>query len=388
MKANAAKSRLPGTEVGLRAEHALVAACARTRLGAEQRKRIAALLEGPIDWSAALSAAREQRVVALCYPSLLELGEAVPQEILDAFRTQALGTAAWNLRMAAKLLEILDRAKQAGLPVIPYKGPVLAETVYGNLALREFDDLDLVVRQRDLKTVWELLGDLGYCPVNPALAEPGAPIPGEYPFQELVENFLVEVHTEDTLRHFPRRIPEERLLARLETVKLAGREAQTFSAADTLVFLAVHHAKDFWCRLQWVADIAELVQRDNFDWDAARAAADELDCRRMVRIALLLAHGLLDAAIPEPVRADAAGDRTARAAARRACERLFEPRPMERGEQILYRARMVEGWPRGMRYAVRLATMPAADDWRALRLPPSLRFAYAILRPLRLLHRS
>lgn len=335
-----------------------------------------------------LETARAQRVVGLCYPVLQELGgTVVPAETIVAFRTEAMATAAQNLRLAAKLLEIVARAEAGKITLVPYKGPVLAELAYGNLALRQFVDLDFILPHRDLAAAWRLLEAIGYRPANPALGASGAPIPSEYVFLAAESDVQVELHTELTLRHFPAPPDLEPLLCALRPVTLLGRRVLTFSREDTLTLLAVHGAKDFWAELLWICDIAHLIDVPGFDWDSALARADAMACRRMTNVALLLANETMQAPVPESVLAAAQADAHAQAEARWLAARLFAPAPLGRREQLRYRMRMVDGfWP-GLRYVARLATTPAADDWNAIHLPAPLGFAYALLRPLRLFRR-
>ncbi len=383
-----AQGSLLAESTALRPEQRLLLACAGAPLSPDRLQNIEALIEGPLDWPLMLGTARAHRVVALCYPVLQEVGRAVvAADVMAALRAEAMATAARNLRLAAKLVEISGRAEAAKIALVPYKGPVLAEMAYGNLGLRDFVDLDFILPHRDLRAAWDLLGGLGYRPANPALASPDAPVPGEYVFLSAENDVQVEVHTELTLRHFPTPPDLEPLLAAREAVMLAGRRVLTFSREDTLTLLAVHGAKDFWAQLLWICDIAWLVQTPRFDCKRALNRADRMACRRMTNVALLLAHETLGAAMPENVLGGAEADAGARAQAQWLAGRLFASEPLGRREQLRYRMRMVEGfWP-GARYVARLATMPAADDWNTLRLPAPLGFAYALLRPLRLLRR-
>lgn len=381
-------AQLPGLRKGaaLRPEWRLLLACAGSKLTPEARREITALLRDPLDWALVLEAARVQRVAALCYPALLELaGAAMPADVMAAFRAEAMATAGRNLRLAAKLVEITGRADAEKIALVPYKGAVLAEMAYGNLGLRGFVDLDFILPHRELRAAWPLLEGLGYRPSSPALAAPNAPVPGEYVFQPAEGDVRVEVHTELTLRHFPSPPDLEPLLAARKAVILAGKRVTTFSREDTLTLLAVHGAKDFWAELLWICDIARLVEAPGFDWERALGRADRLGCRRMTNVALLLANETLGGRIPERVLGAANADAGARAQAHWLAGRIFSFRPLGRREQLRYRRRMVEGfWP-GVRYAARLATTPAADDWNAVRLSAPLGFAYALLRPLRLL---
>lgn len=372
----------------LRPEHRLIVACAGAHWSPEHRQELEQLTRGHLDWPVVLTAARAHRVVALCYSALRDSNPAtVPADVLAALRAGAMATAARNLRMAAKLVEIVACAGQAGIPLVPYKGAVLAELAYWNLGLREFVDLDFILPHDRLRAARDLLEGLGYHPANPARDAAGNAVPGEYPFLAPGENFHVELHTELTLRHFPSPPDLRLLIAARKPVTLVGQQVLTFSPEDTLTLLAVHGAKDFWAQLLWVGDIAGLCQTEGFDWDRALEGSRRMGCRRMVNVALLLARNLLEAPIPDEVKRQAEADVVAQRQAAWLAARLFHPGPTGLREQLRYRMRMVEGFWRGVGYAARLATTPAADDWNALPLPAPLRFAYALLRPLRLFRR-
>jgi hypothetical protein len=387
--ANVGQQHGPTEDGGLRPEYRLLIGCAATAQSAKRREASAALASGGMDWGLVLETTRAQRVAALCYPALQELaGGEAPADVMAAFRAEAMTTTARNLRLIARLTGITGRAEAEELALVPYKGAVLGEMAYGNPGLREFVDLDFILRHRDLGAAWKLLEALGYEARNPELTAPGAAVPGEYVFLSAEKDLLVELHTELTLRHFPTPPDLEPLLAGREAVELAGRRVLTFSREDTLTLLAVHGAKDFWAQLLWICDIARLVETPGFDWEKAMGRADAMDCRRMVNVGILLAHRVMGAAIPAGELARASADRAARAVARWLGGRLFAPGPTGRREQIRYRMRMVEGFWAGLRYAGRLATTPAADDWNATRLPTGLRFAYALVRPLRLFRRN
>lgn len=368
-------------------EYRLLLACVSAPIQ-PKHETIDALLHGPLDWQRLLETARAQRVAALCYPVIEKFARAsMPGDLMEAFRAEATTTAARNLRMAARLLEIDERAAHAGIPLVSYKGPVLAEMAYGNLGAREFIDLDFILPHRHLRTAWDLLERLGYCAASPALAASDAPVPGEYIFLSPKNDVGIEVHTEYTMRHFPVPPDLDPLIAAREPIPVTGRRVLTFSREDTLTLLAVHGAKDFWGQLLWICDIARLVEHPGFDWQKALGQTERMGCRRMTNLALLLASETLGASVPGNVLELARADGGVQSDARWLMRRLFTTGPIGRWEQLRHRVRMVQGfWP-GVRYAARLATTPAADDWNALRLPAPLGFAYALLRPLRLFRR-
>lgn len=373
----------------LRPEHRLLIALVTAQINGGQSQPMREVLAKGLDWRLVLDAACEHRVAALCYPRLLVTSEpAVPAEILDAFRRHAIATAARNLRLASRLVEITQRAERAGIPLIPYKGAVLAQLAYGDLGLREFVDLDFIVPQQRLAETAKLLEGLGYRAETPALLDHAAPIPGEYIFLAGETDFHIELHTEFTLRHFPVRPNLEALTASRQAIAVAGHRVSTFTSENTLTLLAVHGAKDFWAELLWIGDVAALIRSPGFDWDRALEGASRMRCLRMVNVALLLAVDLLDAQIPARVMRRAEADILAGRQAGWVAERLFAPQAFGRMEHLGYRMRTADGFWLGVRYLLRLAMTPAEDDWQAMRLPRPLGFAYPFLRPLRVFWRS
>jgi Uncharacterised nucleotidyltransferase len=370
-----------------RPENQLLRCVARTRLDPHSRHALEQLLLQPLDWNYIQQTAMNHGVAPLCYAQLQTFfPERIPEEEMEPLRAHARSVAGRNLYLAAKLVEILHRFASKDIRVIPYKGPVLAEMAYGNLGLREFVDLDFILAHRDLRPAWTVIEQLGYRPADPALAEPDAPVPGEYLFLAPGGDFHIELHTELTLRHFPNPLVPARLANSLAPVQVNGETIQTFSPEESLVFLSVHGAKDFWARLLWISDVAELIQSSQgFDWKRALAAANELGCGRFVRLAILLSNGILEAPVPQKTLDYANSDSEAKALAQMVSRWLFVEEPSGVAARARYRMGMVEGfWP-GARYAWRLATTPTTEDIQAVRLPRKLGFLYPLIRPIRLL---
>jgi len=90
--------------------------------------------------------------------------QAVPSTYLEQLRDLFLTNAARNVFLTAKLLELLDLFKENNIAALPFKGPVLAESIYGDISLRQFVDLDVLVHKRDALKARNLLLAHGYQP--------------------------------------------------------------------------------------------------------------------------------------------------------------------------------------------------------------------------------
>ncbi len=385
--------RLKETEAAC-AEKQLLASCARTRMVPEIAEQIRKITAGPLDWDFVLSEATENSVGPLLDLNLRAVvPECVPAGVLERLKITCRANTVRCLFLAAELHKILELFRTAGIVAIPYKGPVLAEQAYGNLTLRDFDDLDIIVPQRDLTKAHEVMLGLGYQARFPWILSKDsktALVPGEYNYRDEKRRAVVELHTELTLRHFPVAPDIDRFVQRLVKVMVAGQEVATFAPEDLLSALCVHGSKDFWDRISWIADVAELIQRHaDLDWDAAFRTAESLRVERMVHLGLALADGLSQSPMPAEIRKRVREDREAVSVAREVEHRTLSRNlaGASTGGRLRFRRRMVQGTLAGWRYSLRLAVIPAEEDWEMVQLPGPLAPLYLVLRPLRLLHK-
>src|SRR3984957_4467225 len=375
-------------------EKELLACCARTRVSATSAQKISELLKDSLDWDYIVTVAEENSVTPLLGRNLQALaGDRISAVILKRLKDVCRANTIRSLFLSAELTKILELFRARGIQAIAYKGPALAVQAYGDVTLRQFEDLDIIIRQSDLQKANEVMTDLGYRPRFDWILSSGAAsslVPGEYNYRDEKRRVMVELHTELTLRHFPKVPDLDDISKRLVPVKLSDREVPTFSVEDGLIVLSIHGAKDFWERFSWIADISELVQRyPDLDWDATIRRAETLDAERMLHVALLLATGLLDAGVPDEVRRRLQADHAANDVAGEILASLMnrQYRPLDATGRFNVRRRMRRGGLAVFRYAMRLSVIPAEEDYEMMRLPAQLSPLYVALRPLRLLRK-
>lgn len=372
----------------------LLLCCARTEIDSELAKKIRELLRYQLNWNLLLEDAHDHSVFPLLDRHLRAVAlELIPEPVAERLKTEARANAVRCLALSAELIRITEALTASGISSLPYKGPVIASQAYGDITAREFEDLDVVLRQSDLEKANGIVQGLGYEARFPALHTRGnAPglVPGEYNYSHPARRTILELHTEATLRHFPQRLDLDHFFSRSTQLDLGGREIRTLSAEDALLFLSVHAAKDFWQKLVWVTDIAELIQRHpSLNWAELLRRARELRLLRMLHANLLLARDLFETHLPMDAAASAQADATATILAERARDNLLATSLTETSSQERFhlRRKMVEGTAAGWCYSMRLAFAPAEDDWATVRLPRPLAPLYVLVRPFRLLRK-
>jgi hypothetical protein len=382
-----------------RPEVQLLLACARTVAGAETVERVKGLLREDMDWGYVLQKARQNRIMPLLYWNLNAwCPEAVPKHILNQLRAFFHGHARHNLSQTRELVRLLRLFDSHGISALPFKGPILAALVYGNVSLRHFGDLDILVHRRHLRRVKRLLFSRGYSfAVTPSWLEQSFPILSrrkDFIFTSQDQQTRIELHWRLSGNHFRIPFKMKRLWDQLEPIAFAGSKVRSLPLEDLILYLCLHGTRHSWERLAWICDVAELIRvHPEIDWDNLMKRARMLGNERALALGLFLASDLLGAGLPADVSARIQIDPKVRLAATRVHQLLF--RQEANGLDISYwyhhhllmRERFRDRVRLYLYYCrrfFRLTVTPNARDHALLPLPGSLSFLYYMLRPFRL----
>jgi Uncharacterised nucleotidyltransferase len=348
---------------------------------------LADLLQDSLDWLVLLQDAESHGVMPLLAERVMNLdGALVPQHIHHRLRESRRAYAVCSLQMTAELFRLLERLAEAGIETLVTKGPALSVRCYGDAGMRQYSDLDLVVRQTQIRRATQAMLDFDYDPRVPLTAIDAKKIPGEYAFRKSGTQLLLEFHTERTFRYHPRPLQIEKIFQRQAAVAVDARDVPALSLEDELVLICVHGAKHFWKRLMWIADVAALIVRQTPDWERALAAAREVGAERILRLGLHLASDVLGAELPEQVEADVRSDRTVAELGKQIESRLASSEPHTIGilHRAAFRTKMRGGLFPGAAYLLRLSLSPTEEDWTPGKEGNRSALVQSIGRPIRL----
>ena len=127
--------------------------------------RVKTLAAQPLNWQYVLSVSELNGVQPLLYKHLRTVcPDSVPASVMSRLQELFFRNLARNLSMEEQLGKLHRALDQQGIPAIPYKGPALAASVYGDVALRVFSDLDIIIQKQDIHRATAVLVSLGYTP--------------------------------------------------------------------------------------------------------------------------------------------------------------------------------------------------------------------------------
>lgn len=315
-------------------EMQLIIVCARTLLDAEATKRIDQLLNHPIDWERLIELSIDHNVVPLVYTNLHRYaGERVPSTILDKMYDHVQQSVRHNLVLTGELLRLLDLFATHSIEAIPYKGPVLASEIYGDIGLRETGDLDIFIHKRDFARAKQVMLTAGYHPDERQINLPEKSYlqaHHDYPFVHEISGVIVELQW--AVMKVPFEFPShfEAWWQDSAIVSLFGREIRSLTHESRLLILCMHGSKHVWSRLTWICDIAELLRASpEIDWEKMLSRARQGGCERMLFWGLLLAQHIFDAYIPPFVVGRVKADVMANMLAQEVHEQLYSRHNLE-----------------------------------------------------------
>ena len=348
-------------------------------------------LAAELNWNVTLELATAHGVLNLLAARLKENGfQDIPAAARAELQSRTRAKNLFTLSLTAELFRVLDEFRQAGIAVIPVKGPVVSLLAYGDPGMRNYADLDFLVRQEEIPPANALMRKLQFQAGVPEQAVRAGKIPGEYQFTRPGTELIVELHTEDTLRYYPRPMRINDLFARQRRVPLDGKEIPALRLEDEFLFDCIHGTKDFWERLMWAADIAAMVARHpEFDWAMTRQAAKDVGARRMLHVALALAESLFGVLVPAPMAEEVRKD----IAARSLVEQIETWMPLAGyappglSNRARFRWKVAGGGFAGAAFLLRLSLSTTEEDWGAANEDRNSRLWEAVKRPFRLIRK-
>lgn len=375
----------------MRPELELLLTCSRSRISPDHAVRIQQLLSGPLRWNELSALGQRHGLIPLLYQNLSPFSDAMGEfwtDLQTRFQRNAR-QALWLTQLSGQVLEEFDRQS---LQAMPFKGPVLAEALYGNVVLRQFSDLDFLVRPSDVVRAKIALEKMGFSPnlhLTPREEKAHIASGYEYVFDSAEPKSLIEIQWRIVPRFYAVDFDTDGFFQRAELLEICGRRVLTLAANDLVLVLCVHAAKHLWEKISWICDIAQLSSSRTIDWDSVLVQASALGIKRIVATSFFLAHELLGSPMPPAIRDNWQSDPQGMALGAEILNGVCEGWDIETDAPAYFRLmlRLRERSSDRQRFLSRLIFTPTVTEWRTVRLPGALFPAYRLVRIGRLLSR-
>ena len=377
-------------------EFDLLCVLAGAEITSERIERIGNWGLSTLDWSEFFRLAEYHGVLPIAARNLMHHVRALPPEIETLLRSAYDANLRRSMWFAAELARIMQHFKRRQLRAVPFKGPALAQSAYGDLGLRNYSDLDFLISPADFERAKLALAEIGYRPsaeLTAAVEKFWLRTGYERAFDGAAGRNLVELQWALLPRFYAVDLKVKGLLSRAGRAAVGGCDVPCLAPEDSLLVLCLHAAKHLWTRLIWLADIAETLrtQSENQAIDYARAfsQARTMGIARILGVSFWLVKNALHAELPKPADEMIASDPRVPALGAEFAGRLargvaYDFESTEYFRLVLkLRERSCDRW----RYLWRLLWTPGVGDIAAVRLPEAMFPLYRIVRVGRLLRK-
>ena len=294
-----------------------------------------------------------------------------------------------SLRQTGFLLRVLEQLRAGGVEVMPFKGPAWAQRLYGDVALRSWVDLDLLVRYEQMAAACEVLLAHGFIEgtrfnERKLRVERGGW--GHVVLAAVEQAVSLELHWEVTVGFSTGSLRAGAVFSGADSLRLLSREVTTPSRVDMLLITCLNGTRDRWDSVEGLLGLA-LQVRDAADsfWPRTVAVARAVGCARRVTVGVAHACRVLTLQTPREI-----ADALAQDAVGRALLRSLRPETLERPAGWGPRGRLAsmlwafaseDSVSAGLRHAAVRFFRPGPDDWEAVALPRRAEWLYYPLRP-------
>jgi hypothetical protein len=297
-------------------EDRLLLCCCRKDIGRKNRNEIIEAQRKTIDWDCFVKKARENGIAAVVYSKLSKIKKDcphIPSFVFKKLKKVYYLNATQNSLIFEELGKVLKIFSNAGLQVIVLKGAVLAEKIYGNLALRPMLDVDLLAKKEDLLRLDEQLKISGYKPTDISVED--IDFSSGYlttiDYRSLSPNspsFHVHWHFVNSTipnESYIKNIKIEDIWQDAEKTKIADVETMVMAPHHLLIHLSEHALRvtHSLSKISFFCDIDEVVNsyQGRLDWDRLIKESLKFNLNRMVYLSLYFTAKFLETKIPENV---------------------------------------------------------------------------------------
>jgi len=296
-----------------------------------------------------------------------------------------------NMAMSTTLIQLIQLFNAHQIPTLCFKGASLAVQVYGDITLRQYGDLDILIKKEDKEKALYLLLKEDFVPEITLLSKAKKTFLASVNvlgFTSPQKQIFIELHWKLLSKNYAIEWEETHLWNNTQSVYINQQQLLSLSNTNHFLYLCVHGSKHLFERLSWVSDIDHYIHTQNdLDWKNILTQAEKLGVTRMLYLSLYLSHTLLQTPLPDVMKENISQDVMLKKLAKQLIVLHFShTQQKEKGLHsfnLLWNMR--ENKSDKFRFVWYALFATKLDDFRFIQLPHYLVFLYPLVRPLRLL---
>jgi len=329
--------------------------------------------------------ANQHGILPLVYKTIKSLPTThyqLPAKILPEINAQYMSISKRNMLMSAELIRIIQLLEKNSIKAIAFKGPTLSQILYGDITLRQYGDLDVLVKKEDIYKIDTLLKDLGYqrvlklTPVQEKIYIQNAQDLG---FYHSKNGLLFEMHWSLLNEDYPLKINLDTIWETPQTISINQHKIKTFPTEELLTYLCIHGSKHLWERIEWIKDIDLLIRKKDIDWGKVVKQVDGSGFEAMIYLGLSLAKELFKTPLPKNVTNHISDMKILITLSDFVLENWQSPK--NTFQQTYIKLKLFPGIKEQAVFLHKILIKPSLNDYQFIDLPKSFYWVYYFVHP-------
>jgi hypothetical protein len=300
----------------------------------------------------------------------------------------------YNMLLTSELINIMKLLEENNIKAIAFKGPTLSQLAYGDITLRQYVDLDILVDEKDLYDSAMILKSIN--------------IEADLSLDFLKNDTLIKLGSDFNLFHkynnihlelhwnlFRKLLNEKRkdfVSSNQLSININGKDINTLDYNYLLIYLCVHGSKHLWERIEWIVDLDKLINKGTFDWNFMINTSRELKVYNMFLLGICLTNELFDTNIPLSIKELYVSNQKVNKLKTKILD-LIDSKIMHQEEENKYMTlkfkiimQMFDTKRESIKYILSVIFKPTHYDVYFINISKSFSFLYYLVRPIRLIY--
>ena len=340
-----------------------------------------------LNWERFVFLMERHQLTSYLFPVLSAHKNKIPAGISQRIRKLNQRYLMQSLAHTGQTISLQQQFDRAQIPALFLKGVVLSQLLYGEPALKNSIDIDILVPAEQIGNAIVLLADQGYVLFYPQLRftekqkQINYKISHHYTFHHPEQSVFVELHWK--LINPRQLLPWHfnYLKERSIQISLKDHPIRTLCIEDYLLYLSVHGARHGWYNLSWLRDFSGLLERtDHHMQHLIYQKSKRMGLERCFLQGGHLSRILYHTSLIREIQGDGS---KIKGMVRHALKRIQQSRQqkvVKKPGHLFYLLRLKRDWRYTLVLFYRLRTHHT--NWSVIKLPDSLFFLYYPLRPV------
>ena len=232
-------------------------------------------------------------VFPLIYHTLKLHVEIIPVEVLKTMKLHNMDIVKKNMLMTAELIKVMKLLEENNIDAIAFKGPTLSQMAYEDITLRQYVDLDILIKKDDIYKVYDLLKNTHKRSLNLTKSQESTWFKYAHDLGLTSKNGIhIEFHWRMLDSDHPINLKDINFFGSKSSHTINNYNITTISNEEFLIYLCVHGSKHMFERIEWIVDIDKFIKTQSINWDKFNNLLKGKNYQEFVYLGLYLSNSL------------------------------------------------------------------------------------------------